>query len=58
MNYVNSSEDEDVMLYVLSKEEKQKRSKRRRFSAHNVGNKIITRGELYLLKLESLRYNS
>jgi len=24
MNYVNSSEDEDVMLYVLSKEENKK----------------------------------
>jgi len=46
------------MLCALSKEEKQKRSKRLRFCEHNVSNKIITRGEFYLLKLESLRYTA
>jgi hypothetical protein len=58
MNYVDSSEDEDVELYVLRKEDKQKISTGRRFYAHNVGKKIIIRDKVYLLKLESLRYTS
>jgi hypothetical protein len=48
INYVNSSEGEEFTLCVLSKEEKQKRIKRRRFCEHNVGNTMITHGEFYL----------
>jgi len=57
MNYVNISENEDVMLFVVSKEEKRNRSKRRRFWAHNICNNLIARGEFYLLQLELLIYN-
>ena len=51
MKCVSSSEELDVTLFVLSKEEKQNRMKRGRFCAHIVGKRMIARGEFYLLKL-------